>query len=150
MAHEFILPIVGLWFKPPAMKIIKVLPLNTKLELVHEPQNPIDPNAVAVWLAIADLNLHDRTVLQADLKEAIDGGTWLEKSRADPKVTIQAETYDEFRQLAHFQLGYISAENAKLLVNRRDFNGHAHGKLKWGTPVGKKAAPASVWFQLGD
>ena len=45
--QEFTLPIVGLWFKPPAMKLVKLLPLNTKLELVHEPNNS------GIWSPVA-------------------------------------------------------------------------------------------------
>lgn len=149
MAQEFTLPIVGLWFKPPAMKLVKLLPLNTNLELVHEPTNEVDPNAVAVWLTVEDLKLSERAVLSTDLKEAIETGSWLEKARNDPKVQIQAETFAEFNELAYFQLGYISAENAALLIQRKGWQGKANGRLVWPSRSDKKSSQAAVRFALG-
>lgn len=149
MTQEFTLPIVGLWFKPPAMKLVKLLPLNTKLELVHEPTNAVDSNAVAVWLIVEDLGLSTNSILSCDLQEAIESGGWLEKARNDPKVSIQAESFKEFRELAYFQLGYISAENAALLVQRRDWQDKANGRLVWPARADKKTPQASIRFSLG-
>jgi hypothetical protein len=147
--NEFTLPIVGLWFKPPAMKLVKLLPLNTNLELIHEPNNQVDPNAVAVWLTVEDLKLSTNSILSHDLREAIESGSWLEKSQSDSKVQIQAETFDEFRELAYFQLGYIGAENARLLVQRKDWPGKVQGRLVWPQRSDKKSSQAAIRFSLG-
>ena len=44
------LPIVGAYFRPPAKVLIEVLSIGTPLELIAEPDNIYDPNAIAVWL----------------------------------------------------------------------------------------------------
>lgn len=43
--------LVGSHFRPPAKQLLAVLPSGSKLELRPEPQNPYDPDAVAVYLA---------------------------------------------------------------------------------------------------
>lgn len=48
-------PIVGANFHPPATQILKLLPLNTPLVLYPEPDNPYDPNAIAVYIAQKDV-----------------------------------------------------------------------------------------------
>lgn len=43
-------PIVGAFYRPPAQALLSVLPSGAPLMLRAEPDNPADPNAVAVWL----------------------------------------------------------------------------------------------------
>lgn len=121
------LDIVGLWFKPPATKIIKDLPLNTALQVVAEPDNPVDENAVAVWLPLGLLNLHnsDSPLSKALYAHFHDDNAWLDRIRPDAKV--QARTYEEFRQLDAFQLGYIPADIASGLTIASPIA----GQLKW-------------------
>jgi hypothetical protein len=45
-----IFKIVGAHFRPPAKTILFNLPVGTKLELIPEPENPYDVNAIAVHL----------------------------------------------------------------------------------------------------
>jgi len=44
------LPIVGAFYRPPAELLLSVLPIETELLLIAEPENLHDPNAIAVWL----------------------------------------------------------------------------------------------------
>lgn len=48
-------PIVGSFFRPPAKAILEVLPSGSPLILRPEPDNPIDPNAIQVWVSRATL-----------------------------------------------------------------------------------------------
>jgi len=43
-------PLVGSHFRPPAKALLASLPAGHPLELRPEPENPYDPNAIAVWL----------------------------------------------------------------------------------------------------
>ncbi len=43
-------PIVGSKYRPPAESILSILPLGQELELIPEPDNEHDPNAIAVWI----------------------------------------------------------------------------------------------------
>src|SRR6266436_929887 len=45
-----IYPIVGMKFHPPARTILAILPIGTELELIPEPENPYDPNAIMIWI----------------------------------------------------------------------------------------------------
>ena len=49
------MPIVGAFFRPPAKLLLAHLALGVPLLLVAEPDNPYDPNAVAIWLRSADI-----------------------------------------------------------------------------------------------
>jgi HIRAN domain len=44
------LPIVGMFYRPPAKALIDALTIGTPLFLLAEPDNQYDPNAVAVYL----------------------------------------------------------------------------------------------------
>jgi hypothetical protein len=43
-------PIVGAHFRPPAKAILQTLDGGAPLILRREPENPYDPNAIAVWV----------------------------------------------------------------------------------------------------
>jgi hypothetical protein len=45
------LPIVGMVFRPPALRILAGLPFEAPLRLQREPENPYDENAVKVLLS---------------------------------------------------------------------------------------------------
>jgi len=49
-------PLVGAHFHPPAKALLSVLRTGSALELRREPDNPYDPNAIGVWLHLADLD----------------------------------------------------------------------------------------------
>ena len=61
------LPIVGAFYRPPAKALIEILPIGTPLFLIAEPDNPYDPNAIAVFLESA--NIPDAA--QATLEETL-------------------------------------------------------------------------------
>jgi hypothetical protein len=46
-----LLPIVGARFHPPAQAILCTLPVGTELELLPEPTNPYDANAIMVYVS---------------------------------------------------------------------------------------------------
>lgn len=139
------LDIVGLWFKPPASSLVKFLPHNCDLEIAAEPNNPVDPNAIAVWLPVYKLGLNGETdqrlnTLTKDIYAIfhVDGkmAGWVEKAKAESKL-IQAETYDDFFCLSAFQLGYIPKEAAANLSVPRTIK----GKLKWRDPENSRQQP---------
>jgi hypothetical protein len=49
------LPIVGMFFRPPAKVLVNVIAVGTPLTLLAEPENPFDPNAISVWVKSADI-----------------------------------------------------------------------------------------------
>ena len=61
------LPIVGAFYRPPAQTLLGVLPVGTDLTLMAEPDNAHDPNAVAVWLASAEIPPDVYDLLEAGL-----------------------------------------------------------------------------------
>jgi hypothetical protein len=48
-------PLVGMHFRPPAKAILQVLPSGCPLQVVPEPDNPYDANALAVMVATGDI-----------------------------------------------------------------------------------------------
>jgi hypothetical protein len=56
------LPIVGAFYRPPAKALIEALSIGTPLELIAEPDNQYDPNAIAVYLRTVDIppNAYDK------------------------------------------------------------------------------------------
>ena len=49
------MPIVGAFYRPPAKVLLSVLAIGTPLQLMAEPENEYDSNAVAVWLDTNEL-----------------------------------------------------------------------------------------------
>lgn len=60
-------PIVGMYYRPPAEALIKVIAIGTPLLLRAEPDNPADPNAVSVWLRSSDLTAEAKERLETEL-----------------------------------------------------------------------------------
>ena len=60
-------PIVGAFYRPPAKALLAVLPVGTPLILCAEPDNPADPNAIAVWLLTASIPDTSLAVLDGEL-----------------------------------------------------------------------------------
>lgn len=87
------LGIVGDHFRPPAKALLKVLPFGTPLQLVAEPSNPYDPNAVKVMLQSKDIphTLKDNFEIEA-AKYGFDFAQLMEQSE--------------------WQLGYIPRDRA--------------------------------------
>lgn len=59
--------IVGMKYRPPALKFIEELASGTKLLLVREPSNPADPNAVGVWFQLGYIPAADAARLAPKL-----------------------------------------------------------------------------------
>ncbi len=59
-----IYPIVGVKFHPPARAILAVLPVGTELELIPEPDNPYDENAIMIWINGKEIPEHCRAELE--------------------------------------------------------------------------------------
>jgi len=70
MSYET-LPIVGAYYRKPAPTLLDCLAVNTPLSLLAEPTNEYDPNAIAVFLASADIPEEALGVLEERL--AADG-----------------------------------------------------------------------------
>lgn len=55
MSQSHTVPLVGAHFRPPAKAILQVLPTDSPLRLIPEPDNPHDANALAVHVATVDI-----------------------------------------------------------------------------------------------
>jgi len=86
-------PLVGAHFRPPAKALLASLPAGHPLELRPEPENPYDPNAVAVWLDTKTLPSEARE----ELAETLEG------------TGFDLESIDEQRD---FHVGYMAREAA--------------------------------------
>lgn len=95
MSYET-LAIVGAFYRPPAQIILRGLPIGAALFLAAEPDNPKDPNAVAVWVASEEIPASAHTFLEEEL----------------PKVGLDLETLLAQEQ---WHLGYIKKEIAAQL-----------------------------------
>lgn len=51
----FLAPLVGMHFRPPAKAILAVLPANCPLQVIPEPDNPFDSNALQVMVRSVDI-----------------------------------------------------------------------------------------------
>ena len=90
-------PLVGAFFRPPAKALLASLPAGHPLELRPEPENPYDPNAVAVWLDTKTLPSEARE----ELVETLEG------------TGFDLESMDEQRD---FHVGYMAKEQAALHI----------------------------------
>lgn len=60
-------PIVGGFHRPPALVLMNALAIGTPLFLIAEPDNPYDPNAIAVWLLSANIPTTSHATLEEKL-----------------------------------------------------------------------------------
>lgn len=81
-------PIVGMFYRPPAQALVDNLPAGTSLYIVAEPDNHADPNAIAVYLPLTQLD---------SLPENIDD--FLQMS-GNTREDLKSDGFD-------IQLGYI-------------------------------------------
>jgi hypothetical protein len=63
------LPIVGMFYRPPAKVLVNVIAVGTPLKLLAEPDNPADPNAIAVWVKSSDIPESAHEALEEQLPE---------------------------------------------------------------------------------
>lgn len=124
---EYILPIVGSSFRPPAQDILNVLSVGTNLELEAEPDNQHDANAIAVWIWTIE----------------ISNQAWV--SLDDGRLKKHQLTIKDLAARNSWQLGYIPAAIAKVL--RQDRNFPASAIVRGTFAVGPKGGP-QVKFSL--
>lgn len=79
-------PIVGSFYRPPSVSIIKNLPLNTPLVVHADPTNPRDPNALGIWISKSDIPFD--------------------------KIKMKPETNMEYNKNDEFHIGFIPAVDA--------------------------------------
>lgn len=97
--------LVGAHFRPPAKLILECLPAGASLQLVAEPDNPYDPQAVQVFTNLGNVPASQHSRLEQDLpKYGWDLDEFLQ--RADTGETIH--------------LGYIAASKNKILLELSD------------------------------
>lgn len=89
---SLLLPIVGGKYRPPALSILRAISPGTPLELVPEPTNHVDPNAVKVTIRSDQVRDEDIPALEEELP---GGGSSLE----------------EFMDQEYWHLGYIPARD---------------------------------------
>lgn len=89
-----LLNLVGMFYRPPAAKIVPLLPSGTKVILVREPGNAADPNAVAVWLHLGyvdkqqALEIAERIDMSQDALARIEGTIAVQQSRPQIEVDL--------------------------------------------------------------
>lgn len=76
-------PIVAERFHPPATALMEAIAIGTPLILHAEPENPYDPNAVAIWLESKDIGDAAKVKLEDSLprygytvEQVVEGGPW--------------------------------------------------------------------------
>lgn len=89
-------PIVGAFFRPPAVHILNYLPSHTPLILSPEPSNPYDPNAIAVRIATANL--------PSDDEEFLEG------------LAPYGTSLEELEEFPTFHLGYIPRSHTSIIA----------------------------------
>lgn len=120
--------LVGAYFRPPAQHVLAVLPSQTPLELRPEPENPYDPEAIAVYLAGVTLKeLLDKSspggAMMAKLEDTLPSCGW-----SLELLLVQEE----------IQLGYLARAGNKALVkvpglvSAAQFRTIKSGLLVWG------------------
>src|SRR5215471_483509 len=94
-----LLPIVGMAFRPPAARVLALLPFGAELHLQREPHNPYDSNAIKVLLPDFNAEGQYSEIFKSMKNEAImdaadlSRGQWHESALQDPLM-----------------LGYVSAK----------------------------------------
>lgn len=93
--------IVGAHFRPPAKAILSTLFGDCPLELRPEPDNPYDPNAIAVWINSKHINAD-----HCDVEALASNAPFFGKS------------LEEIQHEAGWHLGYIRKEVAATIVDQ--------------------------------
>lgn len=93
-----ILPIVGSFFRPPALILVRSISLRTPLQLRPEPENTHDSFAIGVHVRLLDCKVQEK-----DIPAIVKG---IEKA---------GQTIDEFRAQEWIHLGYLPKEEAAAL-----------------------------------
>lgn len=109
------LPIVGAFYRPPAKALIDALPIGTRLQLIAEPDNAFDPNAIAVWLEVKDIPESVHSTLEESLPAFGHSLDTLKAQDAWHLGYVPKETAAKLRQqgVAEQPLEVTFATNAK-------------------------------------
>ena len=92
--------LVGMHFRPPAKLILETLKSGTELQLVHEPDNEYDQNAVKVFVRLGEVPESQHVRLEAEL----------------PGFGWDIETFKARAEVGEaIMLGYIAASKNKAL-----------------------------------
>lgn len=83
-------PLVGMKFRPPAQAILASLAAGVRLRLRPEPENPVDPGAIAVYVASASIPESQYDSLSAELP-------------------AYGRQLPEILAIAEWQLGYVAS-----------------------------------------
>ena len=97
MSRTFVVPVVGMHFRPPAKGIISVLPMGQALRLVAEPDNEYDPNAIKVLVGV--------DAIPPEAHEALGEA-----------VAAYGFSLEDILGKAEWQLGYVARDYAAALV----------------------------------
>lgn len=142
------LPIVGLYHRPPAIGLLKLLPFNANLWVRSEPSNAYDPNAIAVDLDVDLLNLTVKTALRREIEALFIDWT----VRHPDKPALE---FESIIGTGLFHMGYLAATEAlNIRIAHPDFD-RARGTLRFGAKIlasGKPSASqtALVRFTIED
>lgn len=98
--------IVGMYWRKPALGILKGLPAATQLSVIHDETNEHDPNAMAVFVETA-------TMLRALNTDAL-------KEKMDEEVAQFGTSLSELETQPAWQLGFIPREDAVEVVKDKD------------------------------
>lgn len=115
----------GMGFHPPAKALIKRLPTGTQLELVREPENPYDPNAIQVWVAPAVLPEDQRAEFEMEL------AGW-------------GKTLEEFLEAPQWMLGFVAKETAANIAGLMDREGASASATFSVSGAGKPQAEINI------
>ena len=96
---KYAVPLVGMYFRPPAQGIVAALTEGQPLKLHPEPENPYAPYAIAIHLDPASVAPTDHAGLVDSLES-------------------YAHTLQDFLAQDFWHLGYVSKDYAKALTER--------------------------------
>jgi hypothetical protein len=124
MTVQYELPIVGAFHHPPAMALVRILPLNAILWVRAESDNRVDLNAIAVDLDIDLLNLGSKVDLKREIKAAFD-----HFRERHPDTGLW---FEDVEKEGTFHLGYIPAVEALPIKTAYPDFGRSRGTLRFG------------------
>lgn len=124
MTVQYEFPIVGAFHHPPAMALVRILPLNAILWVRAEPTNRFDPNAIAIDLDIDLLNLGSKADLKREIKAAFD-----HFRDRHPDIGLW---FEDVEKTGLFHIGFIPAVEALAIKTAFPDFTHAQGTLRFG------------------
>lgn len=126
--------LVGAYHRPPAAALLAALSQGASLDLVPEPDNPYDAQAIQVWLTIDQLPTEGEAL--ANLELALPGfGSSLDEVLAEPQ----------------WMLGYLAATGGKPLAQGQIKTGlRLAGNVEIGPLIQAGAKASLEWGPGGE